>query len=132
MPLARHAPMPRHRKPLARKTPLRGRNSERRGRLYKVQFGDRAEWLRRQACATCTAAPRSDPSHTQSRGAGGRKHQQIPQCRRCHRLLHDIGKEAFEARFGVDLDALAAAFDALWLVSRSMLMPVLYPDREQR
>ena len=52
---------------------------------------DFLEFLRGQACVTCGAPPRSDPSHLRHRGAGGSDYTACSQCRRCHDLLHSMG-----------------------------------------
>ena len=89
------------------------------------QFGRRAEWIRSQACATCMAPPRSECSHVKSRGAGGTADDQIPQCQRCHRELHDLGRMTFEERYQVDLATLAAAYAAMWRVVRPRMQVLI-------
>lgn len=114
-PLARHSGLPRARKP------LRARNPERQERLLERQFGppERRAWIASLPCATCPAVrgrpspPPSENSHVRSRGAGGGPDDVVPQCAACHRELHR-GRKSFEARHGLDLAALAAAYARRW------------------
>ncbi len=89
-------------------------NLERLEALRELQFGPKGEWIRGLECATCGAPPPSDPSHVKSRGAGGKAADLIPQCRRCHRRLHDVGRRTFEVEEGVDLAELVERYEALW------------------
>jgi hypothetical protein len=64
---------------------------------------------------------RYDPieqAHVGKAGKGmGRKadaDQTVPLCRFHHRILHHIGTQSFEQRYGVDLDALAAETERRW------------------
>ncbi len=100
--------------PALRQTPLPAVNPERLERLREQQFGAKAEWIRGLACATCGAPAPSDPSHVRSRGAGGTAEDLIPQCRGCHRRLHDLGRRTFEAEIGVDLGELAERYERWW------------------
>lgn len=82
-------------------------NARRKRRLYHEQFGDYADLIRAMQCIVCDHGP-ADPHHTKSRGAGGDKSSLIPLCRRCHALLHTMGRHSFEQRFLIDLEAEAA------------------------
>lgn len=72
--------------------------------------------MRDLPCSTCTRRPPSEPSHVKTRGAGGKRQDLAPQCSECHRELHDVGVDTFQARRrGCDLVALARAYAAQWL-----------------
>ena len=46
----------------------------------------------------------SDPHHVRSKGAGGKERDNIaPLQRRWHTELHQIGKKAFEKKYGINL-----------------------------
>lgn len=71
--------------------------------------------MRDLPCCTCTRRPPSEPSHAKTRGAGGRREHLVPQCHDCHRELHDVGVDTFQARHhGCDLVALAREYAAQW------------------
>ena len=113
-PLARTSAPERH-------VPVRKRNAKRAKAVRANAFGvdGKREWLIGLPCATCGAPPPSDPSHVKARGMGGCNsgpEWMVPQCRRCHDLLDapGWGAKRFEADYGVDLTALAAAFTARW------------------
>lgn len=99
---ARSAPMKR--------TRLRRTNPERLARLRREQFGPEAEWLMTLDCCTCQRRAPSTPSHVKSRGSGGLRHQQIPQCWQCHAELEATGWRLFEEGMGIDLLSLAAEY----------------------
>jgi len=101
--IERHTPL-RQGKPLARVNPARKK------KLHEKQFGNYAELVRSLPCVVCDRSP-CDPHHVRSRGAGGDKSDLCPLCRRCHALLHTMGRESFEHRFQLDLEAEAAT---LW------------------
>lgn len=99
------------RTPLRRYTPLRSRtklravNAERQAHLYERNFGSYSDVIRMMPCLVCDRQP-VEAHHTTSRGAGGDRSTLIPLCRRCHALLHTMGRQSFEARFSIDLEAL--------------------------
>ncbi|MCP3963607.1 MAG: hypothetical protein GY719_37705 [bacterium] len=64
--------------------------------------------------AVCDVRGAADFRHVKSRGAGGTAEDLIPQCRGCHRRLHDTGRRTFEAEKGVDLGNLAEGYEVLW------------------
>jgi hypothetical protein len=99
-------------------------NPSRRARLYREQFGEEAEVIRRMPCCACWphlyredlplpspgAARVSDPSHTKSRGAGGKREHQVPHCRDHHDWFEGQGRHRngrHEERFGVHTGKLA-------------------------
>ena len=117
--LVRRSPLARitalERSPTATpRTPLPARNPERLKRRRDLQFGPKAEWIRTLPCATCKAPTPSDPSHVRSRGAGGTAADLIPQCRACHRQLHDRGRWTFEKEMSVNLVELVERYEGLW------------------
>jgi hypothetical protein len=73
---------------LARKTPLRPVNRERRAKRHERNFGSHADWIRSRRCDLCGAPPPSDPHHARTRGAGGDRKVLVPLCRKCHRMVH--------------------------------------------
>ncbi len=101
-------------RPVVRRTRLRTRNQERLDLRRHLQFGPKADWIRGLACSTCRAPAPSDPSHVTSRGAGGTAADLIPQCRVCHRQLHDVGRWTFEEEMGVDLGDLVERYEEFW------------------
>jgi hypothetical protein len=38
----------------------------------------------------------------------------VPMCFRCHRVIHDAGRETFATEHGIVLADLAVAYDLLW------------------
>ncbi len=82
-------------------TALRRTKLKQRGRKSaekrKRDFGEKAAFVRGQPCDTCGAPPPGDPSHYPSRGAGGTSEHMFPQCRPCHRRMHDRGVDTFLA-----------------------------------
>lgn len=100
---------------LRRATGLARANHERRRRLYALQFGDKATFIRGLPCYACSADPPSDPHHVKSRGAGGTSADLVPLCRRCHDLYHSKGRETFAELTGCDLAAEAERLEAEWL-----------------
>lgn len=119
---------------LKRKTPLRRmkrRNPERAAKRRAEAFGEQAGFCRMMPCAVCgnwgleryreyamRHAERdfglaftdvSDPHHVPTRGAGGVDKDTVPLCREHHREWHDIGEQSFDAKYGVNLRAVAKA-----------------------
>jgi len=114
-PLARKTPLRRSRiRPKARapmkRSRLRRANPERLARLRREQFGPEAEWLMTLPCCTCGALAPSTPSHVKSRGSGGLRHEQIPQCWRCHSELEQVGVRLYALAKGLDLVAMASEY----------------------
>ena len=125
------------RSPLARKTPLRKRNPERRAAAYARNFGDRADAIRAMPCLACEverslasggmtrilgmfaidfAPPRGavQAAHVVARGMGGAKGDRralVPLCAYHHGAAGEgrtSQREDFERRYGLDLTAKAA------------------------
>ncbi len=128
--LKRYTPLKRGKHKLTRK-PLRKVNPQRARARRERDFGEQAQWCRELPCCACkprsfatwseigpgalpagTPGPwplRSDPHHEPSRGAGGTDKDTVPLCRRCHEERHRVGLRLFNAKWGVDLLAVAAA-----------------------
>jgi hypothetical protein len=97
--------------------PFNRKRKERRqeaGRVYGPYF----HWVRENASCLIFGAPGHvcyhgiDPHHIQSVGAGGEDERNLaPLCRGAHQLAHQLGRETFELRYAVDLQAAA---DRLW------------------
>lgn len=118
-PLRTKTPLRRGTKSLVTRTQLRTRtplakaNRKRKAKTYARNYGERGHYIREMPC---TAQPCGEPSqaaHVIARGMGGAKGDKrklAPLCK-CH---HDEAGEArtsqraaFEAKYGVDLIALA-------------------------
>jgi hypothetical protein len=110
---------------LSRSTRLAAVNPTRKARLYRQQFGAEAELIRRMPCCACWPhlyredrplpspgpARVSDPSHTKTRGAGGKREHQVPHCRDHHRWFEGQGRHRnsrHQDQFGVHTGRLAA------------------------
>lgn len=110
----RRTPLRPGAKRLKRRTPLRPVNPERAAKKYERNFGAYAEVIRRQPCAVPGCRSRkSEPAHVKPRGmggCGGAKRDLVPLCRRHHRE-QEGRTSAFQARYSLDLTALAAS---LW------------------
>lgn len=141
-PKARPKPLPRSTKPLKR-TALPARTSllpkatkpiKKRGRS---RFPKRRDphflaWIREQPC--CITGLRTgawlrtkhgwvqihvDPSHVQSRGAGGNDRGNVnPLARHLHDEYDGRGHDTFEAKYGVDMAALALTYDQRYTDTR--------------
>lgn len=106
-PLTRRASLSPGKTP-ERRTRMPKRNAKRAAKRYARDFGAHAETIRALPCCACGAPGPSDPHHVVSRGAGGTAQHQVPLCRNCHRLLHQIGRRTFEALRKVSLVVIAA------------------------
>jgi len=78
------------------------------------------DFIRKQACAFCSAAPPSHPHHhTHNRAYGKRAHDRdaMPLCWKCHRRFHDAAAQ-FESWNKQERrawqDRLVAEHQALW------------------
>jgi hypothetical protein len=85
-----------------------------------MAFGDKAAWIRSQACVVrvrgvggiCDGAV--EAAHVKSRGAGGDSSHLLPLCEHHHEKQHTIGIRTFEVKYGLDLEALAAEYELRW------------------
>lgn len=85
------------------------------------------EWCKSQPCVACFDRSGSEVAHIKTGGTGRKDEwtRTVPLCGPhlngwlidpgCHRLLHHIGRYAFEDRFSIDLDACASATHTRWL-----------------
>lgn len=98
--------------------PMKKKNAKRRQSEFARTYGgrERVEWIKSQPCAV--SGVRGDIENVHTRGGGaGRKADAafvIPLSRELHRQLHRLGKASFEAKWNVDLDAIAARVEADW------------------
>lgn len=75
----------------------------------------RQEWLRSLGCIVCGYSPCAI-CHTKSGGMGRKADftHTVPMCFPHHREQHQMGTKSFEARYGVNLTALAEHTEAAW------------------
>lgn len=76
-------------------------------------FPTHRAFVRRHRCCVpgCAGAP-IEFAHAKTRGSGGHDAQGVSLCLAHHREQHTIGIETFQARYGIDLFAIAARFAA--------------------
>lgn len=108
----------RSRAELDRSTPLPKKNAKRKAKRAADDhtYGSFYRYVKTLPCAV---GGEGDPCfgeihghHVKSVGAGGRDAANLaPLCERHHRMIHDIGPKAFDARFFNDLKLYA---DAIW------------------
>jgi hypothetical protein len=115
--LKRRSPMPR------RSAPLRVRNASRAKQRLTDAFGDKAAWIRTFPCVVREHRFLDDElscygyvecAHVRSRAAGGRSNATVPLCKGHHSEQHAVGIKTFAAKYGLDLEALAAEYESLW------------------
>jgi hypothetical protein len=98
------------------RTPMKKTNRKRRvsefARCYHSQ--GRVEWVKAQPCVVSGYTP-CDNAHIEGDGAGRKAafDKIVPLARKHHRELHK-GRAAFEKKYDVDLDALAALTELAW------------------
>lgn len=65
-------------------------------------------WVRTLPCCACKRTNGIDAAHVGPHGLSQKASDlwTVPLCRACHRLLHQVGRIAFEARTGVSLFAV--------------------------
>jgi Putative HNHc nuclease len=100
--------------PLKRKTRLKPVNPKRAKARKTRDFGEYAEWIARQPCVVKPSLRwlRTEAAHVRSRGAGGHAEGNLVSlCRVHHQEQHDIGIKSFQAKYRLDLKAIAAS---LW------------------
>lgn len=74
---------------------------------------DYLRFIRRQPCLLHHVAAQAH--HVISRGAGGSDYRALPLCTIHHECLHRIGRERFEAKFQVNLDAEQVRYLEIYL-----------------
>lgn len=128
--MKRRVPLPRSRKPLARRTRPRAKGKPRFKVSGQPDEAKRA-WIRAKACLVCGWVP-SEPAHAKARGASGTDEELVPLCgpdyrhwrEGHHAQQHRIGMRSFERLHskrlkGKTLREHAAAFHALYLAQRA-------------
>jgi hypothetical protein len=125
----KRSPLPARKAPL-RRSRLSPVNRKRRAKRRAECFGEQARlcrllpcvvehgddwakpewvpWARDFLASGCEFLPLSEPHHEPPRSCGGKDADCVPLSREKHRERHDIGRPAFEAKYGVDLRAIAA------------------------
>lgn len=103
---------------LERRTRLKPVNPKRRAKSWAKNFGPKRAWIVEQDCVVpgCWRRP-VDPSHVRSRGARGTSADLVALCSGLeghHREQHDIGIHTFQAKYGLDLPAIARRLEAEW------------------
>lgn len=113
--------------PKATKRPKARKSDPKKRRFSKLRDPEYVAWIRTLPCTNAGRAEYYDAwvaagrpadnsddrriieaAHVRSRGAGGADvGNTVPLCRICHREQHRIGIKSFEAKYGVDLKALA-------------------------
>ena len=109
------------RTPLKRKTALKAKTrpkpKPRSSAEFQRVYGSkrRVEFVKHLVCSVCGATP-CENAHTKSGGMGRKADYTtiIPLCRKCHRIQHAKGWQAFGFN-AVDLERLAAFIQALWV-----------------
>ncbi len=90
-----------------KRSPIKKYNHKRRKKLYEIQFGAHADWIRALGCLVCNDRP-SDPHHYPTVGAGGTAKDLTPLCSYHHTQFHTQGPETFQRTYGLDLKAESA------------------------
>lgn len=107
-PLRRKSAMPKPSKPMAK----RGKKARSR---WQEAFGEKSVWVRSLGCAVGAGCMgRVECAHTRSRAAGGTSADTVPLCTLHHAEQHQTGILTFQARYGIDLYALAERLERLW------------------
>jgi len=98
--------MPRNARLTRRKPPKSGikRNTD------TVKSRGHDQWIRGFPCAVQNSDcwEKIDAHHVLTRGAGNGDDKLVPLCRFHHAQWHDMGRETFDKRYGVNLLKLAA------------------------
>ena len=101
---------------LKRRTGIRKVNPKRKAsRMERDYGGPKADWIRSLPCCVpaCETGLVIVAAHARSRGAGGHADSLVSMCAPHHREQHD-GIKTFEAKYGINLLALAAELEARW------------------
>jgi hypothetical protein len=108
--------LPASTKPIARGGKPKARNPKRRASEFARTYHsrERVEFVKAQPCIVSGYSP-CDNAHIEGDGAGRKAHYTkiVPLLRKYHRELHQ-SRAAFEKRYDVDLDALAAITELAW------------------
>jgi hypothetical protein len=102
---------------LDRNTPLAAINRQRRAKLDREQYGEKAVWVRAQPCYVTGREEDIVAAHVVSRGAGGKSEHLVP----FHALVeadwHGLDEAKFEEKYGVAKQMCkdaAEAFEQTW------------------
>lgn len=124
-------------KPAKKRKSLPKRNQPRLTKLRLAQFGtpEQTAMINAMPCC-CSRAPRrhpectggfSEPSHIVSRGAGGKKEDQVAHSTGCHHAFHAHGRDSYCEAVDWTLDDLRAEADRTWaLISGMPEAPGMY------
>jgi hypothetical protein len=83
-------------------------NRERKARLLEETFGPYADKIRKLDCVVPGCPDPSQAAHFKSRGAGGKQQHLFPCCQAHHSEQHALGIETWQAKYGLDLEAITA------------------------
>ena len=119
--MRRSKPLKPSRKPIARK-PVKRRNDARRKKEFARCYGskERVEWVKHRLCFAVLGVSlcegKIENAHTENGGMGrkGDASTVIPLCARHHRSLHQIGPDAFQRAYGIDLHTAARLTEEAW------------------
>lgn len=88
-----------------------------------LAFGEKGSWIRCLYCVVRFSGWKDyecygerQAAHVKSRGAGGDSTHLIPLCTAHHAEQHAVGIKTFAAKYGLDLESLAAEYEARWLL----------------
>lgn len=103
------------------KKPIKPRNAKRSKKNFERAYGGKAyrDFVVSLPCIIADqheCAGPMDPSHVKGGGVGykGDAEWLVPKCRKAHDEYHDHGRATFEAKYGVDVKALAQMTRAQW------------------
>jgi hypothetical protein len=109
---------------LARRTPVRKRNPQRRRANFARAYGgaERVTFVASLGCAVgatfewATCSGNVQNAHTRNGGMGRKANAKYtaPLCAGHHHLLHDWGRDTFERIYGINLDDAAEAVEMAW------------------
>jgi hypothetical protein len=120
-------------KPLKEGKPLKKKNVRRASERFTEAFGcggRKAEFVRARPCIVFAWSDRPqnkrdgctgniEAAHTRSRGSGGDSTHLIPLCTAHHHEQHTRGVETFAAKYGLELEKLAAKYESDWQLWQS-------------
>lgn len=100
---------------LARYVEIKRVNAKRRAERFDVAYESpaRAKWIAMQ-CSVVSGEWPCVNAHVRSRAAGGTAADIVPLTDEEHRELHALGIRSFEAKYNVNLTALAEVTDRRW------------------
>lgn len=87
------------------------------------------QWIRSLPCSACGLEPAGEAAHTETGGIAtkGSDYSCVPLCTGCHTMgagaWHRIGKAAFEARHGIEIDQLVKRLNKVWWLAKRRDQP---------